>query len=114
MLDRVLPELHNNIIKFLNPKDLKNIRCVSKKLSTFGYNMFVKKEFEYICKHGGDIQRLNQLLQYRRIKPSANNNRAIRWASENGHIEVVNRLLEDSRVVDLHADDKYVICMFFF
>ena len=30
--------------------------------------------------------------------PSTNNNYAINWASKNGHIDVVNRLLKDTRV----------------
>jgi hypothetical protein len=42
------------------------------------------------------------------VDPSTSNNYAIRWASYNGHIEVVNRLLEDSRV-DPSAENNEAI-----
>ena len=38
------------------------------------------------------------LLQDSRVDPSADNNRAIRYASRKGHIEVVKLLLQDNRV----------------
>jgi ankyrin repeat protein len=40
--------------------------------------------------------------------PSADNNLAIRWASDRGHIDIVNRLLEDLRV-DPSADNNLAI-----
>ena len=40
--------------------------------------------------------------------PSADNNYAIRAASDNGHIEVVRRLLADGRV-DPSADNNYAL-----
>ena len=51
---------------------------------------------------------VNQLLEDPRVDPSANNNYAIRLASEHGHIAVVNRLLEDPRV-DPSAYFNYAI-----
>ena len=42
------------------------------------------------------------------VDPSAQDNRAIRWASYNGHIEVVKLLLTDKRV-DPSADDNIAI-----
>jgi hypothetical protein len=44
------------------------------------------------------ISCVNRLLKDIRVDPSANNNEAIRWASQNDHIACVNILLEDSRV----------------
>jgi hypothetical protein len=38
------------------------------------------------------------LLQDPRIDPSAANQYAIRWASKNGHLQVVDVLLKDHRV----------------
>jgi ankyrin repeat protein len=43
-----------------------------------------------------------------RVDPSANNNRAIRLAAPNGHLAVVERLLQDVRV-DPSADDNYAV-----
>ena len=42
------------------------------------------------------------------VDPSAQDNRAIRWASYNGHIEVVKLLLTDKRV-DPSAQDNFAI-----
>ena len=44
------------------------------------------------------------------LDPSADDNYAIRAASENGHIAVVDRLLQDGRV-DPSADDNHAIRM---
>eukprot|EP00742_Colponemidia_sp_Colp-10_P008419 GILJ01009119.1.p1 GENE.GILJ01009119.1~~GILJ01009119.1.p1 ORF type:complete len:538 (-),score=53.13 GILJ01009119.1:69-1682(-) len=58
----------------------------------------------------GDMQTLNALplCFLERSDPSAWNNYAIGLASQNGHIAMVNRLLQDSRV-DPSADDNYAI-----
>jgi len=48
------------------------------------------------------------LLADPRVNPSAEDNFAIHWASQNGHIEVVKVLLADPRV-NLSADDNYAI-----
>ena len=48
------------------------------------------------------------LLQDERADPSADDNFAIRLASENGHTETVKVLLQDERV-DPSADDNYAI-----
>ena len=39
-----------------------------------------------------------RLLQDRRVDPSADEQYAIRWASGNGHLPVVERLFQDPRV----------------
>jgi hypothetical protein len=43
-----------------------------------------------------------------RVDPSASNDHAIGIASENGHLKVVNRLLEDPRV-DPTSDNNYAM-----
>src|SRR5205809_1847553 len=47
-------------------------------------------------------------LGIRYLDPSINNNFSIRWASINGHANIVNRLLQDSRI-DPSADNQYAI-----
>ena len=46
----------------------------------------------------GHLAVVEKLLQDRRVDPSAGNNYAIRYASQNGHFLVVKRLLQDARV----------------
>ena len=46
----------------------------------------------------GDINNVRLLLADPRVDPAARNNDAIRWASGNGHSEVVKLLLNDPRV----------------
>ena len=108
MLPSLLPELHSNIVKYLNAKDLKNIRCTTKSLQYFGYNGFAQQEFNYLCRVGNQNERVGILLKRIDVDPSARYNDAIRQASKNGHIEVVNRLLQDPRV-DPSARDNYAI-----
>ena len=50
---------------------------------------------------------VNTLLISKNIDPGYCNNCAIRYASENGHADVVELLLEDERVDPI--DDNYVI-----
>ena len=54
----------------------------------------------------GNISLVNLLFGV--VDPSAFNNEAIRTASENGHADVVDRLLQDSRV-DPSVDNNYAI-----
>ncbi len=49
---------------------------------------------------------VNRLLRH--VDPSANDNEAIRSAAWKGHLDVVNRLLNDPRV-DPSADHNYAI-----
>ncbi len=55
----------------------------------------------------GDVEIVDELI-HRGYNPSTNNNLAIRLASENGHLPVVNRLLQDNRV-NPTADNNYAI-----
>ena len=48
------------------------------------------------------------LLEDGRVDPSADDNYAIKGASQNGHVEVVKLLLEDGRA-DPSANDNYAI-----
>ena len=66
----------------------------------------IQKIIDYIMKHN-DIETLNYVLE-RNMDPSANDNYAIRLASLNGHLAVVDRLLKDPRV-DPSANDNYAI-----
>ena len=56
----------------------------------------IRKIIDYIIEHN-DIQTLNYVLD-RNMDPSANDNEAIRFASREGHLEIVERLLKDPRV----------------
>src|SRR3990172_12409974 len=55
----------------------------------------------------GDLNLVNILIETN-FDPSADDNYAIRKASYHGHLNVVNRLLEDDRV-DPSANDNYAI-----
>ena len=55
-----------------------------------------------------NVDALKVLLADERINPAANNNFAIRRASQNGHVAVVKVLLADKRV-DPTAHDNYAI-----
>jgi ankyrin repeat protein len=48
--------------------------------------MVIWKWLNYLIEHGADIQ--------------ANNNYAVRWASVNGHLEVVKYLVEHGAIVN--------------
>ena len=45
-----------------------------------------------------------------RLAPSADDNEAIRWASGNGHADVVRLLLADSRVDPNARDNEAIRC----
>lgn len=62
---------------------------------------------ELVCKIG-HIEILERLLQCEDVDPAADNNCAIRWASEKGHFSVVERLLLFDGV-DPTAKDNYAI-----
>jgi ankyrin repeat protein len=65
-----------------------------------------KKIFEFAIEHGYD--NIIHVLLKLNVDPSADNNFAIGLASANGHIAVVQLLLNDKRV-DPSADDNYAI-----
>jgi len=56
----------------------------------------------------GHLEVIKLLLADERVDPSAQDNYAIRWASEKGHLEVVKLLLADKKV-DPSADDNYAL-----
>jgi ankyrin repeat protein len=47
-------------------------------------------------------------MKDKRVDSSADNNFAIRWASRNGHLDVVKELMKDKRV-DPSADNNFAI-----
>src|SRR3972149_338705 len=57
----------------------------------------------------GDLNLVNILIEAN-FDPSINNNYAIQFASNNGHLDIVNRLLEDDKV-DPSACNNYAIGM---
>ena len=63
-------------------------------------------KFREACK-SGDISEVERYIR-EGGDPSANSNYAIRWASANGHIDVVRLLLSDKRV-DPSADNNIAI-----
>jgi ankyrin repeat protein len=68
----------------------------------------INNQFIKACKTG-NLEMVNACLASG-VDPSANDNSAIRWASFNGHISVVDRLLQDKRV-DPSVNDNSSIRM---
>ena len=62
--------------------------------------------FKDLCKDGNDLDLLDLLLGD--VDPSANENYAIQFASQFGHLAIVDRLLQDSRV-DPTADNNFAL-----
>ena len=54
-----------------------------------------QKVFTDAYNNSDDVELVNMLIEYTEIDVSATNNSAIRLASRNGHIAVVDRLLQD-------------------
>jgi hypothetical protein len=57
-----------------------------------------KQEQLINASYDGHLTIVERLLQDKRVDPSADDNKAIRWASDNGYLAVVERLLQDERV----------------
>ena len=76
--------------------------------------MFNEKTYNDVFSNActtGNIEIVNLLLELDH-DPSANDNYAIRYTLENGHIDVVDRLLQDKeKRVDPSAIDNYAIRM---
>jgi hypothetical protein len=85
---------------------LHDIHVVYHRLQNTYYKFF------WICTHADCFVNaeniIRSLLADGTFDPSINDNKAIRWACENGHAEVVKLLLADSRV-DPSIDDNRVI-----
>ena len=65
---------------------------------------------EYFLRYCNDdnIILIKILLTHNKIDPSMNDNFAIRYASHNGHLSIVEKLLKDERV-DPSADNNFAI-----
>ena len=63
--------------------------------------------FWELCNKGKDKEAA-LILSMDVFDPTADNNRAIRWASENGHVEVVKILLSDKRVDPTAGDNRAI------
>ena len=84
------------IADYLGPTDSFHVKAICKKLYLFHpdpqylhFNPFASSQVEA-------------------LKPSAKRNFAIKWASRNGHAEIVKELMADRRV-DPAADDNYAM-----
>ena len=114
MNTNIICKILKNNTKFL----LLNSECYSKLYLFFYFFENIQKLFNKACKYNHiEIVKLllqdprvdpcdkynitiivvKLLLQDSRVDPSDHNNLAIRWASQNGHIEVVKLLLQDPR-----------------
>ena len=71
--------------------------------------ILMKTLFEIIDLNTENFEAVRLLLQDNRVDPSADNNYAIRKASENGHTEIVKLLLQDYRVNPADVNN-YAIC----
>ena len=70
--------------------------------------------FITLIKKGCVAKLICKILVYGRVDPSTRENEAIRWASYNGHVEVVKLLLLDSRVdpsVNVNYAILYASCL---
>ena len=54
----------------------------------------VREAFTTACWYGENMNIIKHLLKHPDFDPSVNDNRAIRWASSNGHLEIVTHLLK--------------------
>jgi len=61
---------------------------------------------EWACKHG-HIAVVRKLIDQENADVGARGNYALRYASENGHLEVVRLLLDKG--ADVSADDNYAL-----
>ena len=61
---------------------------------------------EWACKHG-HIAVVRKLIDQENADVGARGNYALRYASENGHLEVVRLLLDKG--ADVRADDNWVL-----
>src|SRR5579871_2143184 len=93
-----------NILRFCKRKHLFSLFLVSKRINKLIWfhlidflRIDLNKIFIESCNEG-KIETVRFLLRDNRVDPSAQDNFAIRWSSDNGHAKVVKLLLEDSRV----------------
>jgi hypothetical protein len=66
------------------------------------------QETLYTAIRNDNLELVERLLKDSCVDPSADNNYAIRLASEKGHLAVVDRLLQDSRVNPSDNDNKAI------
>ena len=88
----------------LNPLKWMQFRTFSS-MNIFIQNAFDMEKLTELLKSVANDMELLDLLLNAGVDPSADDNWAIRYASENGHIAVVERLLMDPRV-DPSADNN--------
>mmetsp|Transcript_1513 Transcript_1513/g.1930 ORF Transcript_1513/g.1930 Transcript_1513/m.1930 type:complete len:250 (+) Transcript_1513:191-940(+) len=109
-------EIIGEIFSFVTVRDVLKFRGTSKDarhhnskvLYTQRHCETMALNLELIYKRGGLSAVRRILSDDARVDPSVNNNRAVRWASENGHIDFVRELMKDPRV-DPSADNNDAI-----
>jgi ankyrin repeat protein len=88
---------------YKEPKEFRFLRMLDKHLELLMGNEDLQSLFK---ENLDDLEMVELLLSF--VDPSADTNYAIRWASNNGYIAVVERLLADERV-DPSALNNYAI-----
>ena len=69
-----------------------------------------QKVFTEAYTKSDDVELVNLLIKNTEIDVSADNNNAIRWTSQLGHVAVVDRLLQEDRSrVDPSVDNNFAI-----
>ena len=107
-----IPKEYNNKNLFLLPflKEAINIDSVEMTQFIIGIGNFNETIYDFVYKTS-NLQKvgiLSWLFYLKKVDPSVDYNHAIRYASRNGHLEVVKLLLQDKRV-DPSAGDNYAI-----
>ncbi len=134
---RLYGDVVGNIMRFLPEKEMVKVSKLEKKypersLLSYPFDLdsekrcqaFLDSDFDILMKNQnldrlglfqciikrGLVDKVKILLKDRRVDPRSEDNKAIRIASQNGHLGVVKELLKDSRV-DPSAEDNKAIQM---
>ena len=79
---------------------------IYKAIRNKGFLIGIQKRF-YKAIENNNINNVKLLLNDKRVDPSDDNNWAIKLASQNGHVDIVNLLWQDQRIKNsLENDDK--------
>ena len=91
-----------NILRFCERRHLFPLFLVSKRINRLTWIHlihFLRIDLNKIfIKNCSKIETVRFLLRDSRVDPSAEDNYAIKWSSENGHTEIVKLLLESSKI----------------
>ena len=91
-------ELQEEISSYLDAKDVRHTRLAGRYLQNFPFSKQHKQqEFQYSVKTN-NLEIVKLYCRFSYIDPSADNNYAIRTASQKGYEGIVQLLLQDARV----------------